>query len=96
MYSSMNNPIIDKLKEIIATELDVNLVPADIDENASLLEGEIDIDSIAIVELISIIEEKFGIVFTDEELMPESFSTLSVLAKLIEGKLGQTASAVAS
>ncbi len=96
MYSSMNNPIIDKLKEIIATELCVNLVPAEIDENASLLEGEIDIDSIAIVELISIIEEKFGIVFTDEELMPESFSTLSVLAKLIEGKLGQTASAVTS
>lgn len=83
----MSAAAVEKLKELVAGELDVNLDPAEIDENASLLEGEIDIDSICIVELISIIEEKFNIVFTNDELVPESFSTMAVPADLVPNKL---------
>ena len=46
-----------------------------------------DEDSIAIVELISLIEHEFGVRFTDEDLVPESFQNLEVISKLVAAKL---------
>ena len=78
---------VEKLKTIIADDLDVNLKKEEIDENASLFEGGLGLDSIVIVELISLIEEKFGIEFSDLELNPEYFSSLRVLAEFVWQKL---------
>jgi acyl carrier protein len=78
--------IINELKKIIAEELDVNLTAEEIDENVSLFEEGLGFDSIAIVELISSIEERFKIEFTDSELNPEHFSNLTVLADFIRSK----------
>lgn len=68
----MSEIIIEKLKKIISEELDVNLGMGDIDENTPLLEsGEeksLGLDSITIVELISLIEQGFEIEFSDSEL----------------------------
>ena len=68
----MSEIIIAKLKKIISEELDVNLGIGDIDENTPLLEsGEeksLGLDSITIVELISLIEQGFEIEFSDSEL----------------------------
>ena len=83
----MSAAVVDKLKELFASELDVNVDPAGVDENACLLDGDIDIDSIPIVEPISIIEERLGTVSTDDELVPESFSTPAVPAELVANKL---------
>ncbi len=79
--------VVDQLKTIIAEDLDVNLKAAEIDEDASLFEGGLGLDSIAIVELISLIEKKFSLQFTDSELNPECFSNLKVLTSAIDGKL---------
>jgi acyl carrier protein len=83
----MNQSTVNRLKTIISEELDVNLKPDDIDADASLLEGGIEIDSIAIVELIAIVEEKFSILFDDDDLVPESFSTVNNLANVVNAKL---------
>ena len=86
----MSEIIIDKLKKIIAEELDVNLALEDIDENTPLLEsGEeksLGLDSITIVELISLIEQGFEIEFSDSELNPENFANLKILADYITSK----------
>lgn len=86
----MSKIIIDKLKKIIAEELDVNLNREDIDENTPLLEsGEeksLELDSITIVELISLIEQGFEIEFSDSELNPENFANLKILADYITSK----------
>jgi acyl carrier protein len=79
--------MVNKLKAIIAEELDVNLKPEEIDENASLFEDGLGFDSIATVELISLIEKHFGIEFSDSELGTESFSNLKVLADFIAQKM---------
>lgn len=79
--------LVNQIKMIIAEELDVNLKPEEIDENASLFEDGLGLDSISLVELISLVEQHFGLEFSEQDLGPESFSSLTVLANFISGKL---------
>lgn len=81
--------VIAKLKKLIVEELDVNLNENELDENLPFFEGGLGIDSIAIVELISLVEENFKIQFTDADLVPDSFSSLRKLAEVITGKLDE-------
>lgn len=82
----MSETVTNKLKTIVAEELDVNLKVEEIDENASLFEDGLGLDSIATVEFISLIEQNFGIEFSDGELNPELFANLKVLADFITAK----------
>ena len=86
----MSGTIIEQLKKIIVNELDVNLTMDDIDEKASLFEEGLGLDSIVIVELIALTEEHFGFRFSEDELNPESFVNLKVLANIIASKTIQT------
>jgi len=79
--------IVDELKKLIE-ELDVNVVASEVDPDASLFEGGLAIDSIAIVELISAVERRFALQFTDQDLVASSFSSIRTLARLIAGKPG--------
>lgn len=92
----MSETLVNKLKTIVAEELDVNLKVEEIDENASLFEEGLELDSISLVELISLVEQHFDFQFNDEELTPENFNTLNILAKFINSKISsptlQTAS----
>jgi acyl carrier protein len=75
--------IVARLKSIIADQLEVNLVADEIDEHDSFFEGGMGIDSVAVVELIVITEEQFGVEFADEDLVPEWFRSLRTFAKLV-------------
>jgi acyl carrier protein len=81
--------IIKQLKNLIVEKLDVNLTFEEINEDMSLFEDGLGLDSVILVEFISIIEEKFHFQFTEDELNPELFSNLSILAKFISTKLGE-------
>ena len=83
----MPETTIDQIKYILANELDLNLDLDTIDENASLFEDGLSVDSLGIVELISILEEKFNIQFEENDLSPEYFSNLTSLANLVDRKL---------
>jgi acyl carrier protein len=85
----MSELIVDQLKEIIAYKLDVNLGIDEIDENVSLYEDGLGLDSIAIVDLITTIEKEFSLEFDDEELNPELFKNLSTLARFIQPKFNR-------
>lgn len=82
----MSATIVNQLKKLIAEELDVNLQAEEIDETVSLFEDGLGLDSIAIVELIALIEKHFSIELADSELNLESFSNLNVLADCISRK----------
>ena len=79
--------IIAKLKEIIANELDINLTVEEIDEQTSLFEDGLGFDSIATVEMISLVEKHFDVQFEDSELSPEYFGNLNILSQFIISKL---------
>lgn len=83
----MSLPIMDQLKEIIVKKLDVNLTFDEIDENVSLYEDGLGLDSIAIVDLIVTIEKDFSISIEDDELNADMFKNLSTLAEFIGTKI---------
>lgn len=83
----MAHIIMNQLKEIIATKLDVNLKLDEIAENVSLYEDGLGLDSIAIVDLIVSIEKGFSISIQDEELSADLFKNLTTLADFIKGKV---------
>ena len=56
-----------------------------IDPNESLVNSGV-IDSLAILRLIAFLEEKFGIVVEDDEVVPENFDTVVQIVEMVESK----------
>jgi acyl carrier protein len=81
------NEITERLKHIIADELDINTKLENIRDDVSLLEDGIGLDSVAVMEFISIIEEKFAFQFSDDELSMEPFKNLSVLSEFVAARM---------
>lgn len=46
------------------------------------------IDSTGVLELVSFVEERYGISLEDEELIPENLDSISRLSAFITGKIG--------
>ena len=51
------------------------------------------LDSLGILEVVSFLESEFQIVVADEELVPESFETIATIARFVDGKRANGASA---
>jgi len=58
---------------------------ADVSDEDSFLENGI-VDSTGVLELVSFVEDEFGIEVKDEELIPDNFDSVSKLANYIERK----------
>ncbi len=78
--------IVERLKAL-ALQLDRNLSPEDLDPEAPLLAGGLDLDSIALLELIVSVEEAYGFQFDEAELCMEAFGSLGRIARTVSGKL---------
>jgi acyl carrier protein len=59
-------------------------------DDASLLEEGI-MDSTGVLDLVMFIEETFGIVVKDEELIPENLDSVNKLVAFVERKTGRAA-----
>ena len=71
------------LRTFIFDELASEKNLEDWEDDQSLLEGGV-IDSLAILKLLSFIEEKFSITLSDDDFVPENFETINCLCSLIE------------
>ena len=71
-----------KLKHFIAAEL-MYAEDDDLSTDEPLLGSGI-VDSLGIMRLVSYIEEEFGVVVPEEELVPDHFQTVSRLAAFVE------------
>ena len=91
----MNTEIADRLKQTIADQLDANITLQEITEDAPLFEGGLGLDSVAIMEFITLIEENFGFQFEEDELNLKPFNNIRSLTDFVAGKLqAQTETAV--
>ena len=75
--------VVDQIKELIASELDANLTVAEIGEDASLFEDGLGLDSVAIVEFVTILEDRFNVQFSDMDLTSEMFRNISTIADFV-------------
>ena len=80
----------DQLKPLILTSLRItDKTPADLADEQALLDGDLEIDSIDILQLIVEIERKFGIKLVTGKFDREAWRTVSTLAAAIQAKLGE-------
>ena len=58
------------------------------DLDTPLLGAVPELDSMAVVGVINLIEERFGFVVEDDEIDGSSFASVGTLVEFVEGKLG--------
>lgn len=78
--------ILEQLKTIIADRLDANIQRAEITPEVSLLEDGLGLDSIMLVELVSLVEENFGFQFEEDELDLSILTNIQSLATFVASK----------
>lgn len=80
---SLQNEII----QIIDDVLMLNGNTDDFDSDTGLLGSIPEFDSVAVVSLVTALEEEFGCAFDDDELNADVFATVGSLTKVVEQKL---------
>lgn len=61
---------------------------ADFDASTPLLGALPELDSMAVVGLLNMLEERFGFVVEDDEIDGATFATVGTLVDFVSGKLG--------
>jgi acyl carrier protein len=82
----MHDNITEQLRHMIAEKLNLNLTIDQVDPDAQLLEGGLKLDSLALVELITLVEDHFGIQFGESDFNIEVFGNLRSLAALVRSR----------
>ena len=77
---------LNEVKSVLVTTLGIEDRAASIDASTELFGGIPELDSLAVLELVTNIEDKFGITIEDEEFGGEIFETLGSLTEFVESK----------
>ncbi|MCL4488906.1 MAG: phosphopantetheine-binding protein [Chloroflexi bacterium] len=81
----------EQLKPIIVNSLRItDLSPEELRDDQPLMGGDLEIDSIDILQLILEIERHFGIRLVTGKLEPEVWKDINSLAATIEARLAET------
>ena len=78
---------LDDVKQILTDVLNLGPAGRALDANARLLGAIPELDSMAVVNLITALEEHFGIAVEDDEISADTFETLGTLAAFVARKL---------
>ena len=78
---------ISELRSILKETLQIGDRAGALDESTVLFGGIPEFDSIAVVSVVSAIEDRFGFVVEDEEINAETFATMGSLSAFIDSKL---------
>lgn len=74
-----------RIRDFVLTEMGWDRDEAELTAEFPLLEEQA-IDSLGVYQLVSFIEEAYGVSIGDHELIPENFSTLAAIDRLVESK----------
>jgi len=79
--------LLDDVKGVVGSALQIRERMQGMDEGAPLLGAIPELDSIAVVNLITALEEHFGITVADDEIGAAAFESLGTLTRFVERKL---------
>jgi acyl carrier protein len=77
-----------EVTDVVVETLGIQDRAATLDASTPLFGAMPELDSLAVLELVSALEDRFGIVVEDEEFGGEIFETLGSLAEFVDGKRG--------
>ena len=75
-----------EVAEVLVATLGIQDRAATLDASTPLFGAMPELDSLAVLELVSALEDRFGIVVEDEEFGGEIFETLGSLAAFVDDK----------
>ncbi len=80
---------IDTVLEILRSTLQLGEKASTFTESTPLLGSIPELDSMAVVALLTTVEEHYGIVIEDDDVSAETFETLGTLTRFIEAKIDE-------
>jgi acyl carrier protein len=75
--------LIEDLKHLIITECDKEVTPGEIDANAPLIGGEMDLDSLDALQISLAIKERYGVRIEGGPDARKAFASVSELADFV-------------
>jgi len=79
--------MIDDVKQILGSTLQIGSRVSAMDASTPLLGAIPELDSMAVISLITALEEQFGISIGDDEIDAAAFETLGTLTAFVEAKV---------
>ncbi len=79
----------NQVKQILIDTLSLSGASADLTPSSRLLGAIPELDSMAVVSLITALEEQFGFSVHDDEISSDNFETLGSLVEFVKGKLNE-------
>jgi acyl carrier protein len=79
---------LDDVKSVIVGTLGIEARADRIDASTPLFGAMPELDSMAVVELVVALEQRFGVTIGDDEITGDVFETVGALAAFIEAKRG--------
>ncbi len=79
--------LLDDVKSVVGRTLQLGSRVQAMNESSALLGAIPELDSIAVVNVITALEERFDITVADDEIGAAAFETLGSLTRFVEGKL---------
>jgi acyl carrier protein len=83
-----NTSSLDDVKSLLVETLGIEDRANTITSSTALFGNLPELDSLAVLELVTAIEDHFGIVVDDSEFTGDTFETLGSLAAFVDGKRG--------
>jgi acyl carrier protein len=77
----------EDVKAVLVSVLGIEDRAATIDAGTPLLGSLPELDSMAVLELVAALEQRFGVTIDDDDVTAEVFETLGTLTDLVAGKL---------
>lgn len=80
-------PVIDGVKRVLRETLQLGDRVNDIDESSGLFGSIPEFDSMAVVAVVTALEEQFDIEIDDDDITAEIFETFGSLTRFVQGKV---------
>ena len=78
---------VEAVRAILAQSLSLGARTAQLNAQSRLLGAVPELDSLAVVNILTAVEDRFGVIIHDDEISAQTFSTFGSLVEFIETKL---------
>lgn len=82
-----DDPASTTLEGILASVLGREALPGSLDDDTPLLGAVPEIDSMAVIAILTAIEEAFGFAIADDEVSADMFETFGSLLRFVESRV---------